>query len=446
MGSEDKVSRRGFLKKSGIAVMGGGVMSAAPSGGAADGGTGPGAQETTIREKRTLGRTGFQVSDIGFGTGNLDNPNVLAVALDMGINYIDTAEHYVNGQAERTVGDVLKDRDRAAIFLTTKLNLNFRPAAKEDIIDRFHRCLERMQTDYVDCLMIHMTPRAEQVKHEAFHQAALELKAEGKVRYLGLSNHGIQHSIFGPIEDSMESVIGAAVGDGRFDVALFVYNFLQKEQGERIIDACRTKDMGVTLMKTDPVGIGAILGDDLVEAQREGRPVSEARERVVRDYQAWVEAASEFKERHGLQSATQVRDAAIKFALDHPGVHSVCPTINTFDALEAFVALSGQKLSDADPPMLASYDELLGRYYCRHACGICEPTCPRRVPVNTIMRYGHYFHAQGREKQAIQKYADLSGPTAAGCLDCDGHCEAACPHGVPTRSMLARVHQNLTLA
>ena len=53
--------------------------------------------------------------------------------------------------------------------------------------------------------------------------------------------------------------IGAAAEDGRFDVALFVYNFLQKEQGEGIIDMCRAKNMGVTLMKTDPVGIGAIL-------------------------------------------------------------------------------------------------------------------------------------------------------------------------------------------
>lgn len=443
MEREREVDRRGFLKASGIAVVGGGVMSPV---GPLEAGEKQETPEPRIRETRTLGRTGFQVSDISFGTGNLNNPNVLATALDMGINYIDTAEHYVNGQAERTVGEVLKDRDRESIFLTTKLNLTFRPSTKEALIERFNRCLERMRTTYVDCLMIHMTPRAEQVKHEAFHQAALELKAEGKVRYLGLSNHGIQHSMFGPIEDSMESVIGAAVEDGRFDVALFVYNFLQKEQGEAIIEACRGRDMGVTLMKTDPVGIGAILGDDLEEARREGRLVSEARETVVQEYQAWLEAAEEFKRRHGLQSNTQVRDAAIKFALDHPGVHTTCPTINTFDTLEAFVGLSGQRLSVADEPMLASYDQLLGRYYCRHACGICEPTCPQRVPVNTIMRYGHYFHGQGREKQAMQKYASLTGATAAGCLDCAGHCESACPHQVPVKSLLARVHENLTLA
>jgi predicted aldo/keto reductase-like oxidoreductase len=444
MESKKRVDRRGFLKASGLAVVGGGMnLSASPKEYSRHQ-----AQESPtvrIRETRTLGRTGFQVSDISFGTGNLDNPNVLAAALDMGINYIDTAEHYMNGQAERAVGEVLKDRDRESIFLTTKLNLTFRPSTKEALIERFNRCLVRLRTDYVDCLMIHMTPRAEEVKHEGFHEAATELKANGRVRFLGLSNHGIEHSVYGRVEDSMESVVGAAVEDGRFDVALFAYNFLQREQGERIIEACSTKNVGVTLMKTDPVGIGAILGGSLEEARQQGRQIPEARERVVQEYQDWIEAADEFKRRHGLQSNKQVRDAAIKFTLDHPGVHTVCPTINTFDVLEAFVGLSGQRLSDADPPMLASYDELLGRFYCRQACGICEPTCPKGVPVNTIMRYGHYFHGQGRERQAMHKYASLSGATAAGCLDCEGYCESACPHRVPVRSLLARAHQNLTL-
>ncbi len=96
--------------------------------------------------------------------------------------------------------------------------------------------------------------------------------------------------------------------------------------------------------------------------------------------------------------------------------------------------------------MLASYESLLGRYYCRHACGICEPSCPYQVPINTIARYGHYFDVQSREKQAIRKYAALSGTKAEPCIECEGHCEAACPHGVPVRTLLTRAHQKLTLA
>lgn len=79
-----------------------------------------------INEYRTLGRTGFKASDIGIGASYLTNTNVFKVALEMGINYIDTGEHYGNGQSERTIGEVIKKRDRKPIFITTKLNLTWR--------------------------------------------------------------------------------------------------------------------------------------------------------------------------------------------------------------------------------------------------------------------------------------------------------------------------------
>lgn len=442
MPEESGVSRRGFLKRTGMAVVGGGMVYR----GNASAPTRPGLdQELRIRSHRTLGRTGFEVSDIGFGTGFLTNSNVLAVALDMGINYIDTAEHYVGGRAEQAVGEAIRGRDRGSFFLTTKLNLSMGGSSKQALKTRFQACLNRLNTDYADCLMIHMTPRVEEIKHQGFHEAAEELKAEGRVRFLGLSNHGAEHSAYGRTESAMEDVVIAAAEDGRFDAALFVYNFLQKEQGERIIEACRARNMGVTLMKTNPVSVVARYGESAEEARANGR-LTEARERTLREYQAWAQAAEEFKERHGVRSATEVRDAAVRFCLDHPGVHTVCPSMNTFDDLEAFVALSGQTLSATDIPLLASYDSLLGRYYCRHACGICEPACPYQVPVNTIARYGHYFDVQGRERQAMQKYASLAGTRADACLDCEGWCETACPYRVPTRSLLTRAHESLTMA
>ncbi len=442
MGVEREVSRRGFLKTTGLAVGGGGVVSGV--------GPEPGAgekkkQEIRVQAHRILGRTGFRVSDIGYGTGFLTNSNVLAVGLDMGINYIDTAEHYMNGQSERAVGEVLKGRDRSSIFITTKLNLSMGGSSKEELKQRFHACLDRMQTDYADCFMIHMTPRVEQVTHQGFHDAAEELKAEGRVRFLGLSNPGPEHSVYGRVESPMENVIGAAAEDGRFDVALFVYNFLQKDQGERIIQSCQARDMGVTLMKTNPVGVVSRATESAAASRASGR-MSEARERTLQEYVAWADAAEEFKQLHGVSSATEVRDAAIKFCLDNSGVHTVCPSINTFDDLEGFIALSGQKLSVDESPMLASYETLLGQYYCRHACGICEPSCPQQVPVNTIARYGHYFDVQSREKRAIQKYAALKGPKADVCMECEGHCEKACPHQVPVRTLLSRAHEKLSFA
>ena len=67
------------------------------------------------------------------------------------------------------------------------------------------------------------------------------------------------------------------------------------------------------------------------------------------------------------------------------------------------------------------------------------------IPVNTIMRYDHYFVAQGREKHAMAKYAALKSKKADRCQDCAGYCESTCPYGVPVRALLATAHSTLTM-
>lgn len=226
-----RLSRRGFIQSSlsvaaGLGIAGknnlfGGNGQQAP------------VEKAKIKEFRTLGRTGFKVSDIGFGAGNLTDPALLAAALDAGVNYIDTAEHYARGNSERTIGQVIKNRDRKKLFITGKLNFRMGKSTKEGLKERALKCLERLQTDYLDCLMIHMTPTIDQVKHEGYHEAIRELKAEGKVKFTGLSNHGIEHRYAGFIKDPMDQVILAAADDGRFDVVLFTYNFIQRKKAKR---------------------------------------------------------------------------------------------------------------------------------------------------------------------------------------------------------------------
>ena len=398
-----------------------------------------------IKEYRTLGRTGFKASDIGFGAGNLTDTGILAASLDAGVNYIDTAEHYVQGNSERTIGQVIKDRDRKKLFITGKLNMNAGGSTKEALKVRAQKCLERLQTDYLDCLMIHMTPIADQVTHEGYHEAIKELKAEGRVKYTGLSNHGIEYRWAGFTKDPMEKVILSAVDDGRFDVVLFAYNFVQKEQGGRILDACRAKNMGTTLMKTDPVRSYNDIESMYARMRERGR-VTEAGERIINEFKAYAEKTKEFARQYGLTGDKPVRGAAIKFCLSNPDVHSVCPTINTFEDLDFYLSLSGEKLEPPEKGMLADYKSLAGSLYCRHACGVCEPKCPHDVPVNTIMRYQHYFMSQGREKQAMEKYAALHRTNAAICTDCAGNCETACPFGVKVQGLLMAAHQTLSLA
>jgi predicted aldo/keto reductase-like oxidoreductase len=402
--------------------------------------------KTKIKEYRTLGRTGFKVSDIGFGAGNLSNANVLEAALDRGVNYIDTAEHYVRGNSERTIGQVISQRDRKKIFLTTKLNLMMGGGTKEKIKERFSNCLERLQTNYADCLMIHMTPTIEQVKHEDYHDAFRELRADGKVRFTGLSNHGTEHKMAGPIKDEMDKVILAAAEDGRFDVVLFTYNFIQKEMGNKILKACKNKNMGTTLMKTNPVKFYQDMQNILERYKKQGRKIGEQFFKIMEEYKSLIDKGESFIQKYGQTGAEQTRDAAIQFCLSNADVHSICPTINSFDELDTFVALSGTRLDPKGKAMLADYESGLGKYYCRHACGQCEGSCPQGVPVNTIMRYHHYFAAQGREKFAMEKYHSLSENCADVCSNCSGgDCEKACPYGVPVQGLLVLAHQTLTL-
>jgi aryl-alcohol dehydrogenase-like predicted oxidoreductase len=446
------ISRRGFLGASLAAAAAAGlggkdglaaqVVPAAPLQPAAPDGP-------RIKEYRRLGRTGLKVSDISVGGGPLSNDNVLRAALDAGVNYVDTAEHYERGGSERTIGRVLETHPRDSFFITTKLNISFnKQVTKEGLRDRYMKCLERLGTDHADCLMIHMCT-LEQVKYEPYHELIAELKTEGKVRFSGLSNHGADLSLFGPLSDPMDKVVLAAVEDGRFDIMLFVYNFLQREAGERILAGCAAKDVGVTLMKSDPGLVVAnereVLAASEDRYKKAGRELPEA---LVKGKERSAERAARldaFLKKHGIEGAEKARDAAVKFCLSNPGVHTVCPSINSFEELRTFVSLSGQRLEIADEAVLADSRAAFGDSYCRHACGLCEPACPHGVPVNTIMRYEYYFAAKGREKEAMGLYAGLGQARAAGeCAECPGYCEAACPYGVAIQSRLFAAHERLT--
>ena len=124
-GIANRISRRGFLGASMAAVTAAGLGAGrgwAGQDAAAARTPGQAKPEVKIKAFRRLGRTGFNVSDISLGGGPLSNDNVLRAALDAGINYVDTAEHYERGGSERTIGEVLKTHDRKSFFITTKLN------------------------------------------------------------------------------------------------------------------------------------------------------------------------------------------------------------------------------------------------------------------------------------------------------------------------------------
>ena len=438
-----RINRRDFLTKSSIGLVGAGAGFISSGSISEDYHLRNNTGKSGIKEYRVLGRTGFKVSDIGCGTVSISNENVLKAVLDAGINFIDTAEFYGNGNNESMVGRVIKGFDRSSIFLNTKIGVS-EEDTKESIIARVRKCLERLDTDYLDGLMLWNAGSTEAVKNKAFHEAFKQLKNEGKLKYCGVSCHGSNMGT--EPEETMEKIIGSAVEDGRFDLVLFIYNYVQREMGENILKECAKKNIGATLMKTDPFG-GTYLTilEFIKNYNNQNNAIPENYKEI---YDAIIDKqkkAESFLQKNQLFNNNARREAAISFVLDNPSVHSVLISFSTFDDVTNYVTLSGTRLTKKNISLINSLRENCSHLYCRHACGLCESKCPYNVPVNTIMRYNHYFMAQGREKYAMQKYFELTGSRSDKCLNCEGFCEAACPYGVSIHGLLAAAHNNLSL-
>lgn len=271
-----------------------------------------------------------------------------------------------------------------------------------------------------------------------------QLKSEGHIRFVGASHHG--SFWFKNPEQAMDRVLLAAAEDGRFDVFLFAYNFLQMDQGERVLEVCREKNIGAALMKTTPVTNYYRLKSGIERLEKEDKEIHPLYQEGLKRFKDRADRAEQFIKKYDLKDPQEIRAAAIKFALSNPHVNTVCCTLRTFDELDRILTLSGQKLDDRSKALLTAYKQGCGNLYCRHACGLCEPQCPHGVPVNTIMRYNHYFVAQSREREAMVKYARIPGAKADVCIDCRGYCESACPHHVPIQGMLILAHNLLALA
>ncbi|MDH4218115.1 MAG: aldo/keto reductase [Candidatus Aminicenantes bacterium] len=436
--------RRNFLKASFLGLIGAG-MTAKEDWARTKGGTRIHNQEAQekpevkIKDYRLLGRTGFKVSDLA--TGYIQDEGIMGTMLDAGVNYIDTGESYPG--SHQMIGKVIKGRDRKSIFVTSKMLMEGE-TSKEGLIKRAHKCLQDLATEYIDCMMLHCPETVEALQHEGFHAAMKELKTNGRIHYVGVSNHG--SFWFRDPEQTMDKILLAAAEDGRFDVFLFAYNFLKMDQSEKVLEVCKEKKIGTTLMKTTPVFNYYKVKSSVEKTEKEGKEVHPLYKEGLIRFKRNLDKAEQFIKKHNLQNPDEIRAAAIKFALSNPNVNAVCCSIRTYDELDRILSLSGTKLDGADRAILVAYKEGCGELYCRHACGVCEPSCPQGVPVNTIMRYNHYFVAQGREKEAMEKYNKIPGTKADMCSTCSGYCEGACPHNVPIQGMLLLAHEQLSLA
>ncbi len=362
----------------------------------------PAWQGAAVRSHRPLGNTGIMMSDISFGGGGIDNPEVVTRAVERGINYFDTSPDYSKTGSEQTIGKALKPhRDKVFIaskFCTADGHLPV-DTSVADVIKAVEGSLTRLQTDYLDVCIIHEVNSIERLMAPTFHEAFDRLKAQGKARFLGVSSH----------TPNLEEVMRHAVDSGRFNMLLVAHNFNNWPDLTNIFRDAKQKGVGVVAMKT----------------------LKGAKATVLKDFADQSQAFSQ---------------AAFKWVLNNPDVSGLVVSIRNFNQIDEYLYASGAPLRDHDVALLERYDQLIAKDYCRPGCGECLDRCPYDVPVNDIFRYAMYFENYGRERDAMAKYATLSpGNNASHCVNCPAPCEAACPFELPIRQKMMHAHRLLTV-
>jgi len=377
---------------------------------------------------RPYGKTGIQVSILGFGAmrlpaladGTVDlekSVPLLRYALDHGVNYIDSAHVYINGTSEVAVGQAIKGYDRSKVYLATKIHVDDEESARPEIWQaKLEKSLKRFDTPYIDFLHIHGL-RWISYQYASRPGWALDVarkaQAEGLVRHVVFSSH-----------DEADNII-KLIDTGEFAGMLVQYNYLDQHNAPAIAHAAE-KGMGVAIM-------GPVAGGRLVTP---GGTVVDS------------EGALELK----------TPELALRYVWNNPNVSTALSGMNSMQQVEDNLAAASrvEKLDENESRAIqALFDrnQKLADLYCT-GCAYCMP-CPNDVNIAENFRYMNWYRVWGMEEQARQAYAKLSaqgtwtpwagmvkGLKAEGCLEC-GECEAKCPQNIHIMDQLKEVAKTL---
>jgi predicted aldo/keto reductase-like oxidoreductase len=391
------VSRRAFLRASAMATAGSTMTARAASAGQPSGGP-------KIRRYKPFGRTGWKVGDVSGGSGQ-NEPAVFDYMFQRGINLVDTGAQY--GGHEAVLGKALSTwRDK--VFIVDKWDppLVTSTVTKAALLDALDASLKRLNTTYVDCMMLHSIghPRyggIERIQNPAIYEAWDEAKRLKKVRFTGASSHGVR----------MLEEIGWGVDNNRFDVILIGANFLTYGV-EPLLRRARAKGIATMAMKSM-----TLYKSDLNIRALQGRE-------------------------------TNARQACIKWILASDLFDTVVIRMPNFEQVDEYLAVSGTaRLGAEDRRHLEIVEASVGARYCRPGCSGCYGACPRDVPVWDVLRYKMYFENYRDEKRAIERYHEIPAVhRASACAGCDAPCERTCPYGVRVRERLVEAHAQLSFA
>ena len=328
-------------------------------------------------EYRTLGKTGLQISRLGFGGIPIQKIDAKGtkVLIDelirQGVNFIDTARGYT--VSEEYLGYALQGV-REKFVLATKSMARTADAMARDI----EISLQNLCTDYIDLYQVH-NPSAKDLETVTAAGGALEAlqkaKAAGKIGHIGITLHSVE-------------LFERALELPWVETVMFPYNIVET-QGEELIARCAEKNIGFICMK--PLAGGAI--DDA--------------------------------------------EIAMRFIVSNRDVTVIIPGMADVSEIAQNVQAVGNtaELSEAEKAKVQAIRAQLGTNFCRR-CNYCAP-CAAGINIPGVFLFEGYFSRYDLKQWAASRYATL-GKTASDCIGC-GDCESRCPYSLPIRQMLGDV-------
>jgi voltage-dependent potassium channel beta subunit len=278
-------------------------------------------------EYRRLGKSGLKVSAISLGAWLTYGSDSVAfeaaeacirTAIENGVNFIDVADAYARGEAEKTVGRIVKDFQRSDLVISTKAywsmsdNINDRGLSRKHIFESVEKSLKRFDVDYIDIFFCHRyddeSPTEETVR------ALSDLIRQGKILYWGTSMWSAAN-----INEAVG--IADAMHDYRPVTEQPKYNMLDREQVEGEVEAAAAQN-GIGLVVWSPLAQGLLTGkynNGIPEDSRAGQLNWEKDRQLTEERIDKVRKLTAFANDMGISMAT----LALAWALKNPVVSSV---------------------------------------------------------------------------------------------------------------------------
>ncbi len=310
---------------------------------------------------RTLGRTGLRVSELGFGAwaigGNThgnsygstsDQNSIQAIhqALELGVNFLDTADVYGFGHSEEILGQALAQKGQLnQVFLASKVGGNFYNPDGRVTTDfspahiRFalEKSLKRLGRDYLDLYQLH-NPSRPLIEDGQIFEVLDELKKEGKIRFYGVSIHSVQEGL-------------ACLKVGKPDTIQVVFNLFSLVQPESPGEVLfpRAKEQNIGIIVREPLANGFLSGKQRLDTKYETGDIRSSWPGNYRAPRIRLAEALRFLEKKDSQPSSTLAQAALRFVLDQEAVTTVLVGVKTAEqAKENFMASDLPQLSGAE--------------------------------------------------------------------------------------------------